>query len=54
MNESERQQKLSKSHMPDDSVLFEKIVPVVLIGLGVITAVVVVIVIGIIAGVIPT
>lgn len=40
--------------MPEDSVFYEKIVPVIFVGLGVVMVVLVLIAIGIAIGLIPT
>ena len=39
--------------MPENSVFFDKVVPVVLIGLAVVTVVVVVIALGVLVGIVP-
>ncbi|MFQ5398623.1 MAG: hypothetical protein ACE5E7_03400 [Anaerolineae bacterium] len=41
------------SRMPEDSVLFEKVIPALLIGLGIVMFVLIVLATGILIGVIP-
>ena len=43
----------SQSHMPEDSVFYEKVVPAILIGLGIVMIVLVLVAIGILTGLIP-
>jgi hypothetical protein len=42
----------SKSHMPENSVLFEKVVPVALVFMGVLTAVLILFAAGVLLGII--
>ena len=42
----------SQSHIPKDSVLFEKVVPALLVGMAVLTVVLILLALGIIIGVI--
>jgi hypothetical protein len=46
------EKKDGKSHMPENSILFEKIVPVLLVVLGVITAGLIVFAAGVLVGII--
>ena len=51
-NVSERGSSNSKSHMPENSVLFEKIVPIALIAMGVLTAVLILFAAGVLLGIV--
>jgi hypothetical protein len=42
----------SKSHMPENSVLFEKIIPILLVGLGVVTLALMVFAAGVLLGIV--
>jgi hypothetical protein len=42
-----------KSHMPSNSVLFERIIPILLIGLGVLTVTLILIAAGVLLGLVP-
>jgi hypothetical protein len=42
----------SKSHMPENSVLFEKVVPIALVFMGVLTAVLILFAAGVLLGII--
>lgn len=42
----------NKSHMPENSVLFEKIVPVALIGMGVLTVILILVAASVLLGII--
>ncbi len=41
------------SRMPDDSVLFERVIPVVLAGLGILTVVLILFAAGVLLGIVP-
>ncbi len=41
------------SRMPEDSVFYEKVIPVLLIGLGIVTAILILVAAGILLGIIP-
>jgi cation transporter-like permease len=43
---------ISKSHMPENSVLFEKIIPIALIALGVITVALMLFATGVVFGIV--
>lgn len=42
-----------KSHMPEDSVLFERVIPVVLAGMGILTVVLILFAAGVLLGLVP-
>ena len=42
----------SKSHMPENSVLFEKVIPAALIGMGVLTVILILFAAGVLLGII--
>ena len=45
--------KASQSHMPAQSVFYDKIVPLLLAGMAILTIVVIVVAVGILVGVVP-
>ena len=42
----------SKSHMPENSVLFEKVVPAALIGMGILTVILILFAAGVLLGIV--
>ena len=42
-----------KSHMPTNSVLYDKVIPIVLIGIAVLTALIILAAVGILLGLVP-
>jgi len=53
VNQTERRSALQKkSHMPQHSMFFEKIVPILLVGMGIITAALILFAAGVLLGII--
>jgi hypothetical protein len=42
-----------KSHMPTDSVLFERVIPVLLAGFGIVTVILILFAAGVLLGIVP-
>lgn len=51
-NQDRRTRALRKSHMPQNSIFFEKVVPILLVTMGVITAALILFAAGILLGII--
>ncbi len=53
MEKPQRKRSQNQSHMPEDSIFYEKVVPALFIGLGILTAVLILVAAGIAVGIIP-
>ena len=51
-NQTRRRSVLSKSHMPKDSLFYEKIVPILLVAMGVITTALILFAAGVLLGIV--